>query len=115
MIHEILLTYCRGFLLIHLNFFIFVFDSSFSSCGNESPNVPPDVDFSNILLDEASSLFPSDDDSSDDHYSIEIVRSKYFKYVDLSLSSLSVPLDQDDNDEEDKDLSRMFDLSFSSR
>lgn len=62
---------------------------------------------------EAYSSFTSDDDSSDDRSSIEIVHSQDSIGFNLSLSSLSVPLDEDD-DEEDEDSLRMFDIHSSS-
>lgn len=98
----------------------------YSSCDDESPMSCSDNDLSKILLvsassrillDETSSLktqldevslsFPSDDDSSNDSSSIEIIPSKDSTGVDLSLSYLSIPLDEDD-EEEDEDLSSIF-------
>lgn len=73
---------------------------------------------SRILLDETSSSktrllevslsFPTDDDSYDNCSSSEIVHSIDSTGVDLSHSSLSNPLDEDYDDEEDKDHSSML-------
>lgn len=95
---------------ISLNIFeYFDIGSSYSLCDDEFSYVPFNVNLSHILLveasssillDEAYSSFISDDDYLDDHSSIEIFYSKDSTSVDLSLSSLCIPLDEEYDDKE---------------
>lgn len=101
----------------------------FSSCDDEFPRDSSDVNLSKIMLvesssgilldedssskihvDEASLTFPLNGYTSDDRSSTEIFSSKDYTSVDISLSSLIIPLYKDEYDQKNEDLLSMFDI-----